>query len=99
MEEKKEKLSMKDLILLFFSTISARCWARLGLTEDEYGDFYQDLGEARLGIDTLDAVFNKIKDLVDEKVRREMEGVLSTLKLNYFHQYQKSQKKKEANQT
>ncbi|ACM23375.1 MULTISPECIES: DUF1844 domain-containing protein [Thermotoga] len=96
MEEKKEKLSMKDLILLFFSTISARCWARLGLTEDEYGDFYQDLGEARLGIDTLDAIFNKIKDLVDEQTRREMEGVISTLKLNYFHQYQKNKKKEES---
>jgi 5-bromo-4-chloroindolyl phosphate hydrolysis protein len=96
-EEKKEKLSMKDLILLFFSTISARCWARLGLTEDEYGDFYQDLEEARLGIDTLDAIFNRIKDLVDEEVRREMEGVLSTLKLNYFHQYQKSKKKETEN--
>ncbi|PLV56369.1 DUF1844 domain-containing protein [Thermotoga sp. SG1] len=97
MEEKKEKLSMKDLILLFFSTISARCWARLGLTEDEYGDFYQDLGEARLGIDTLDAIFNKIKDLVDEQTCREMEGVIATLKLNYFHQYQKSKKKETEN--
>ncbi|PLV60056.1 DUF1844 domain-containing protein [Thermotoga sp. KOL6] len=95
MEEKKEKLTLKDLILLFFNTISARCWARLGLTRDEYGDYYQDLDEARLGIDTLDAVFGKIKDLVDEETRREMEGILSTLKLNYFHQYQKKKKEKE----
>ncbi len=94
MEEREEKkLSMKDLIVLFFSTISARCWARLGLTEDEYGDYYQDLEEARLGIDTLDAIFSKIKDLVDEETRREMEGIIGTLKLNYFHQYQKKKEK------
>jgi len=94
MEEREEKkLSMKDLIVLFFSTISARCWARLGLTEDEYGDYYQDLEEARLGIDTLDAIFSKIKDLVDEETRREMEGIIGTLKLNYFHQYKKKKEK------
>jgi len=95
--EKKEekKLSMKDLIILTFEMISARCWARLGLTQDEYGDFYQDLEEVKLGIDTLDGIYNALKPSLDEKMRLELEGIISNLKLNYVHQYQKGKEKEE----
>ncbi|AEH51917.1 DUF1844 domain-containing protein [Pseudothermotoga thermarum] len=89
-EEKLPKLSMEDLILLFFNTISARCWARLGLTRDEYGEMYQDLKQARLGIDVLDAVARVLKDNVDAEIYKEIEGIIGNLKLNYVNQYNKS---------
>ncbi|WP_241240604.1 DUF1844 domain-containing protein [Thermotoga sp. Ku-13t] len=93
-EEKTVKLSMEELIILFFNTIAARCWARLGLTRDEYGELRQDLKEARLGIDVLDAVLRVMEDELDEDLKRELEGVVANLKLNYVNQYNKSKEAK-----
>ncbi len=90
-EDEKElrKLSMEDLIILFFNAISARCWARLGLTRDEYGEMYQDLKQARLAIDVLDAVVKVLNDNINPEEYKEMEAILANLKLNYFNQYNK----------
>lgn len=93
-EEKTVKLSMEQLIILFFNTIAARCWARLGLTRDEYGELRQDLKEARLGIDVLDAVLRVMEDELDEDLKRELEGVVANLKLNYVNQYNKAKEAK-----
>jgi hypothetical protein len=95
-EEEKEtvKLSMEQLIILFFNTIAARCWARLGLTRDEYGEMRQDLREARLGIDVLHAVLRVIEDELGDEIKRELEGVVANLKLNYVNQYSKSKEAK-----
>ncbi|WP_231848558.1 DUF1844 domain-containing protein [Thermotoga caldifontis] len=93
-EEKPMKLSMEELIILFFNTIAARCWARLGLTRDEYGELRQDLREARLGIDVLDAVLRVMEDELDEDMKRELEGVVANLKLNYVNQYNKTKEAK-----
>ncbi len=93
-EEKMPKLSMEDLIILFFNTISARCWARLGLTKDEYGEMYQDLKQARLGIDVLDAVSKVLNGNIDAELYKEIEGILANLKLNYVNQYNKSKEAK-----
>lgn len=93
-EEKTVKLSMEELIILFFNTIAARCWARLGLTRDEYGELRQDLREARLGIDVLDAVLRVMEDELGEDLRRELEGVVANLKLNYVNQYNKAKEAK-----
>lgn len=94
--EEKEvvKLSMQELIVLFFNTIAGRCWARLGLTRDEYGELRQDLKEARMGIDVLDAVLKAIEDDLEEDLKRELEAVLANLKLNYFNQYSKTKEVK-----
>lgn len=89
--EEKEipKLSMQDLIVLFFNTIAARCWARLGLTKDEYGEMRQDLSEARLGIDVLDSIL-KVFTVTDQELYKELEAVVANLKLNYVNQYNRS---------
>ena len=100
-EDKKQelpKLSMLELILAFFSSISSRTWARLGLVQDEYGDMYQNLKEARLGIDTLDAVLKVLKKELSEDTYSEMENLLSNLKLNYVHQSNKEKKDEETSQ-
>ncbi|MGJ8454336.1 DUF1844 domain-containing protein [Pseudothermotoga sp. U03pept] len=89
-EGKMPKLSMKDLIVLFFDTLAARCWARLGLTKDEYGEMRQDLNEARLGIDVLDSVLKTIAQDIDQEIHKELEAVVTNLKLNYVNQYKKS---------
>ncbi len=91
-EEEKEmpKLSMQDLIILFFNTIAERCWARLGLTKDEYGEMRQDLGEARLGIDVLDSLVKVLNTNTDQELHRELEGIVANLKLNYVNQYNKT---------
>ena len=91
-KEERKKLSTKDLILLFMETLSSRCWARLGLIRDEYGELRQDLDEARLAIDTMDAILNAIKDRLDEREVKELSNLLSTLKLNYVNQYEKKKK-------
>lgn len=96
-EEEKEipKLSMQDLIILFFNTIAGRCWARLGLTKDEYGEMYQDLSEARLGIDVLDSILKVLVANVDKEIHNELEGIIANLKLNYVNQYNKSKEAKQ----
>ncbi|WP_232503663.1 DUF1844 domain-containing protein [Thermotoga profunda] len=93
-EKEIPKLSMQDLILLFFNTIAARCWARLGLTKDEYGEMRQDLNEARLGIDVLDSILKALTAGIDQELYKELEGVVANLKLNYVNQYNKSKEAK-----
>jgi hypothetical protein len=93
-EEKIVKLSMIELILLSFNTIAARCWARLGLVKDEYGEMRQDLKEARIGIDTLDAILKALNGNIEDEIYRELEGIVSNLKLNYVNQYNKSKGEK-----
>ncbi|HEY8541528.1 MAG TPA: DUF1844 domain-containing protein [Pseudothermotoga sp.] len=95
-DQQKEipKLSMQDLIILFFNTIAARCWARLGLTKDEYGEMRQDLNEARLGIDVLDSILKTLATGIDQELYKELEGVVANLKLNYVNQYNKSKEAK-----
>ncbi|MDI3472829.1 MAG: hypothetical protein PWQ48_1110 [Thermotogaceae bacterium] len=94
-ENKIPKLNTKELILVFFETLSARCWARLGLIPDEYGEMKQDLDEARLAIDVLDKIIEGMDGKIEEKILKEMRGVVSNLKLNYVNQYEKSQKRSE----
>lgn len=89
-EEKVPKLSMKDLVVLFFESVAARCWARLGLTKDEYGEMRQDLNEARLGIDVLDSILKAVAQDMDQEIYKELEAVVANLKLNYVNQYRKS---------
>lgn len=91
----KVRLSTKDLILVFFETLSARCWARLGLTTDEYGEMKQDLNEARMAIDVLDKIIEGLEGKIEENVLKEMKGVISNLKLNYVNQYEKVKKRSE----
>lgn len=93
-EKEIPKLSMQDLIILFFNTIAARCWARLGLTKDEYGEMRQDLNEARLGIDVLDSILKTLTAGIDQELYKELEGVVANLKLNYVNQYNKSKEAK-----
>ena len=93
-EKEIPKLSMQDLIILFFNTIAARCWARLGLTKDEYGEMRQDLNEARLGIDVLDSILKTLATGIDQELYKELEGVVANLKLNYVNQYNKSKEAK-----
>jgi len=54
----------------------------------------QDLREARLGIDVLDAVLRVIEDELGDEIKRELEGVVANLKLNYVNQYSKSKEAK-----
>jgi len=91
----KIKLSTRDLIIIFFETLSARCWARLGLTADEYGEMRQDLNEARMAIDVLDKIVEGLDGKIEEDVLKEMRGVISNLKLNYVNQYEKVKKRSE----
>ena len=94
-ENKMPKLNTKDLILVFFETLSARCWARLGLTVDEYGEMKQDLNEARIAIDVLDKIVEGLEGKIEEELIKEMRGVISNLKLNYVNQYEKNKKRSE----
>lgn len=95
-EDKIPKLNTRELILVFFETLSARCWARLGFIPDEYGEMRQDLDEARLAIDVLDKIIEGLEGKIEEKILKEMRGVVSNLKLNYVNQYEKSQKRSES---
>jgi hypothetical protein len=77
-------LTTTNLVHSFLSLLALKAWEGMGLVPNALsGKTQKNLDEARLAIDAYAAVFEILRARIDEGPRREMENLLTTLRLNF----------------
>ncbi len=80
-------ISVKDIILSFIGVLGEAGWEYMGLVADKMtGKIHKNMEEAKLAIDTVDLLFEKIKDKLETKEIRDIERMIDNLKINYVMQ-------------
>ncbi|HYM91033.1 MAG TPA: DUF1844 domain-containing protein [bacterium] len=77
-------LSASDLLTWVLSLLAAKAWEGMGLVPSPLtSKAEKNMDEARLAIDAYAAVFEVVRARIEEHPRREMENLLTTLRLNF----------------
>jgi Domain of unknown function (DUF1844) len=77
-------LAASDLVHSFLSLLALKAWEGMGLVPNALtGKTQKNLDDSRLAIDAYAAVFEVLRSRIDEAPRREMENLLTTLRLNF----------------
>ncbi len=77
-------LTTSDLVHSFLSLLALKAWEGMGLVPNALtGKTQKNLDDARLAIDAYASVFEILRSRIDEGPRREMENLLTTLRLNF----------------
>jgi len=77
-------LRAADILAWMVNLLAAKAWEGMGLVPNPLTNKVEkDLVEARLAIDAYAAIFEVIRVRIDEQPRREMESVLTMLRLNF----------------
>ena len=73
-----------DLLVWMLSILAAKAWEGMGLVANPMTNKVEkNLDEARLAIDAYAATFEVVRVRVEERPRRDMETLLTTLRLNF----------------
>ena len=77
-------LAARDLLMWFLGLLAAKAWEGMGLVPNPATNkIRKDLADARIAIDAYGAIFDAVRAHLDEQPRREMETLLTTLRLNF----------------
>jgi len=73
-----------DLLAWFLGLLAAKAWEGMGLVPNPATNKLQkNLEDARSAIDAYGAIFEVIRLRMDDQPRREMETLLTTLRVNF----------------
>jgi len=90
-EVRLEDLLPPDLysyLLLVVQMLAGQAWVYLGLTlNPRTGAITRDLDQARLAIDTISWLLERIGEHIKEDEKRALETLLTNLRLNYVEQH------------
>ncbi len=90
MEKENNPIPVKEIILSFIGVLAQTSWEYMGLvTNSITGKIHKDMKEAKLAIDTIDVLFEKIKHNLTEKELKDVERTIDNLKINYVMQLDK----------
>ncbi|MEA1940546.1 MAG: DUF1844 domain-containing protein [Candidatus Caldatribacteriota bacterium] len=83
-EKKYKEPDLPTLFIWFISMLSGKAWEHLGLMMNpDTKETKKDLKKAKIAIDTVSFLYDKIKDeLLQEDIKR-VEDLMSNLKMNY----------------
>ena len=77
-------LDTYSLIGLFIGLLSAKAWETMGLRVKPGTDkIEKDFDQARIAIDTVDFLVQKLKSRIPEAERSRLESMVGDLKLNF----------------
>ncbi len=83
-QDEKKPLSVFDVIVIMTDQLSSIAWQKLGLQPDMMtGQIARDLPEAKVTIDLIAHLAGIVDARLDEEDRREMQKLVSNLRLNY----------------
>jgi hypothetical protein len=83
-------LTVMHRMLMCIDTLYQGAWVSLGLVADPAtGKVEQDLDSARIAIDSVAFLVDKIESKLDDDTRREVKRVVSDLQMNFVRQSQK----------
>jgi hypothetical protein len=76
-----------DLVQTFLNVLAARAWQHMGLVPDPTsGKVERRLDEAQVAIDAAAALAEVLRPRVGERDRREIETLITNLRLNFVEQ-------------
>lgn len=82
--ETAARLEVEPLLVQLMAEMSARAAVHLGLMPNPYTQIVaRNDAQARTAIDAYGAVYNVVKDQLDDRMRKELERVLNDLRVNY----------------
>jgi len=93
MEEKAgaESLDGPGLLRWCISLLAAHAWQTMGLLPDpRTNKIERNLADARLAIDAAAALADQVKPRLDDPARREMDALLTDLRVNFVEQQSRS---------
>ncbi len=77
-------LGTRDLLVSFLGVLASKAWEGMGLIPNPATNkVQQDLAGARMAIDAYAAILEIVRAQVEDQSRREMEALLTTLRLNF----------------
>jgi hypothetical protein len=77
-------LRTDDIVVWFLGLCAAKAWEGMGLVPNPAsGKVEKDIGSAQLAIDAYGAVFEVLRSRLEEAPRREMETLLTNLRVNF----------------
>jgi hypothetical protein len=79
--EELRRLRVEDILIQTLITISSVGYRRLGLTEDSKED--RDLGQAKLAIETMQALTPVLEDVVPAELIADFKQSVATMQLAY----------------
>jgi hypothetical protein len=85
-EEAQEKtpLSVYDLMVVMIDQTASVAWQKLGLQPDMMtGTIQRDIPQAKVAIDLVAYLAGQVEPKLDDEDRREMQKLVSNLRLNY----------------
>jgi len=75
------------LVQFFISELSARAWIHMGLLQNPITKLVvKDLPQARLAIDCVAALVEKLRPQLEDKEKRQYDSLLNDLRLNFIQQ-------------
>lgn len=78
---------VRSLLAMMVGMLSEAAWVKMGLRVDPLTQKVErDLDQARLAIDCLGAIVERLSPLEDERTRRELNTILTDLRLNFVRQ-------------
>lgn len=81
-EEAMEKITVTDVVVDMIVSLSSLAYQRMGIPH-EVNEKYRDMDQARLAIDSIDALIKTLEGRLDEDVNEPLKGTLANLKLNF----------------
>uniref|UniRef100_A0A7V0Z4E5 DUF1844 domain-containing protein n=1 Tax=candidate division WOR-3 bacterium TaxID=2052148 RepID=A0A7V0Z4E5_UNCW3 len=92
-EEKKEQQTLdkpvlvKDILLMTIFSLEGKAWAYLGLTaHPETQKPEKDLNQARLAIDSIDAIYKILEPSLTDEEKKNIQVSLTNLRLNFVRE-------------
>lgn len=83
-EQMAQQFKLENILKSFVSVLAQKGWESMGMMENPYsGKTEESLANAKICIDTVDFIFNRISDRFEEKERSEIRASLTNLKMNY----------------
>jgi len=81
-EEVMEKVTVADIVLDMMISLSSLAYQRMGIPH-EVNEKFKDMEQARLAIDSLEALCNAMEGRVPAEQVEPLKSTLSNLKLNF----------------
>ena len=83
-EQMAEQFKIDNIMKSFLSVMAQKGWESLGTMANPYsGTMEVSLENAKLSIDTVDFLFNKIVNMLDDKEKSEIRANLTNMKMTY----------------
>ena len=82
LQEEIDRLTTKDIVTQMMMSLSSLAYKKMGIPA-EANNKYKDKGQAKMAVDSFDALFNVLKDELSASEAENLQSSLANLQLNF----------------